>query len=133
MSGPMAGFSFAQGRAFGDGVELRDIAARAGTPVYVYSAAVIRERYQLLDRAFTRHPHRLHYAIKANATTAVAALLRELGAGADANSGGEIEVALRAVRAQLLAAGADVAVGRHHHQRRIHLDRGHRFLQGLFR
>jgi diaminopimelate decarboxylase len=92
----MAGFSFAQGRAFGDHVELRDIAARAGTPVYVYSAALIRDRYRALDRAFTRHPHRLHYAIKANATTAVVALLRELGAGADANSGGEIEVALRA-------------------------------------
>ena len=96
MSGPMAGFSFAQGRAIGDRVELRDIAARAGTPVYVYSAALVRERYRSLDRAFTRHPHRLHYAIKANATTAIAALLRELGAGADANSGGEIEVALRA-------------------------------------
>ena len=92
----MAGFSFEQGRAVGDGIDLREIAARAGTPVYVYSAALIRERYRSLDRAFAGHPHRLHYAIKANATTGVAALLRELGAGADANSGGEIEVALRA-------------------------------------
>lgn len=92
----MAGFSFEQGRVVGDGIDLREIAARAGTPVYVYSAALIRDRYRSLDGAFTGHPHRLHYAIKANATTAVAALLRELGAGADANSGGEIEVALRA-------------------------------------
>ncbi len=42
------------------------------------------------------YPHRLHYAIKANATLAIVRHLRELGARADANSGGEIEVALRA-------------------------------------
>jgi diaminopimelate decarboxylase len=38
----------------------------------------------------------LHYALKANSTLAIARLLRGLGAGADANSGGEIDVALRA-------------------------------------
>jgi len=41
-------------------------------------------------------PHALHYALKANSTLAIARLLRELGSGADANSVGEIEVALRA-------------------------------------
>ncbi len=38
----------------------------------------------------------MHYALKANSTLAVARLLRSLGSGADANSGGEIDVALRA-------------------------------------
>ena len=42
------------------------------------------------------YPHALHYALKANSTLAVARLLRGLGSGADANSGGEIDVALRA-------------------------------------
>src|SRR5207247_1762052 len=79
-----------------DGVSLADIARGAGTPVHVYSAALIRERYGALERAFASHPHRIHYALKANATTAVARLLRELGARADVNSGGEIDVALRA-------------------------------------
>jgi diaminopimelate decarboxylase len=64
--------------------------------VHVYSAALIRERYRALDAAFASRPHRLHYAIKANSTTAVVRELRSLGARADANSGGEIEVALRA-------------------------------------
>ena len=41
-------------------------------------------------------PHALHYALKANSTLAMVRLLRELGSGADANSVGEIEVALRA-------------------------------------
>jgi len=41
-------------------------------------------------------PHAVHYALKANSTLAVVRLARALGARADANSGGEIEVALRA-------------------------------------
>jgi diaminopimelate decarboxylase len=79
-----------------DGVPLGDMARQTGTPVYVYSAAGIRERYRELDAALGTYPHRLHYALKANATGAVVRLLRGLGARADANSRGEIEVALRA-------------------------------------
>jgi len=79
-----------------EGVRLADIAAAEGTPVYVYSAATIRNRFRAIDDAFASHPHALHYALKANSTLAVARLLRSLGAQADANSGGEIDVALRA-------------------------------------
>ena len=79
-----------------DGVPLDAIAAEVGTPVYIYSAASIRERYRAFACAFASYPHALHYALKANSTLAIATLLRQLGAGADANSGGEIEVALRA-------------------------------------
>ena len=75
---------------------LAEIARRTGTPVYVYSAAVIAERYAAFTAAFGGYAHRVHYALKANSTLAVARLVRELGGGVDANSGGEIEVALRA-------------------------------------
>lgn len=75
---------------------LTDIARRAGTPVYVYSAARIEERYAAFTAAFGGYPHRVHYALKANSTLAVARLVRALGGGVDANSGGEIDVALRA-------------------------------------
>ena len=92
----MAGFWSDQRGLLCDDVPLADIAARVGTPVHVYSAALIRERYRALDGAFAGRPHRLHYAIKANSTTAVVRELRSLGARADANSGGEIEVAPRA-------------------------------------
>ncbi len=47
-------------------------------------------------RAFGDYPHRVHYALKANSTLALARLLRELGAGADANSIWEIELARKA-------------------------------------
>jgi diaminopimelate decarboxylase len=96
MHGPVPGFSRHGGVLTCDGVSLADIAAETGTPTHVYSAALLDERFRQLDAAFAGVPHRLHYAIKANATLAVVRRLRALGAGADANSGGEIEVALRA-------------------------------------
>jgi diaminopimelate decarboxylase len=77
-------------------VPLAGIAAAEGTPLYVYSAATIAARYRAIDHAFRSYPHALHYALKANSTLAIARLLRGLGSGADANSGGEIDVALRA-------------------------------------
>jgi diaminopimelate decarboxylase len=79
-----------------DGVALEPIAAEHGTPLYVYSAATIDERYRAIDEAFAGYPHSIHYALKANSTLAIARRLRALGSFADANSGGEIEVARRA-------------------------------------
>src|SRR5690606_16652628 len=90
------GFHRHSGALYCDRVPLADLAADQGTPLYVYSASIITERYRAIAEAFASYPHSLHYALKANSTLAVARLLRSLGAGADANSGGEIDVALRA-------------------------------------
>ena len=79
-----------------DGVPLSEIAAAHGTPLYVYSASTIAARYRAVDAAFDGYPHALHYALKANSTLAIVRLLRSLGSRIDANSGGEIDVALRA-------------------------------------
>lgn len=79
-----------------DGVPIATIATATGTPVYVYSAGAIRHAYDELERGLAGCPHAIHYALKANSTLAIARLVRLLGSGADANSGGEIEVALRA-------------------------------------
>jgi diaminopimelate decarboxylase len=79
-----------------DGVPLSAIAGAEGTPVYVYSAALIRERYHEIDDAFGGYPHRLHYALKANSTFGIVRLLHGLGSAVDANSVWEIEVARRA-------------------------------------
>lgn len=92
----MTGFHRERGPLACDGVDLDAIAEATGTPVHVYSHALLAERYRALDAAAASLPHRLHYALKANATLAVVRALRALGARADANSGGEIEIALRA-------------------------------------
>src|SRR5688572_21839609 len=78
-----------------DGVPLAEIAAGAGTPCYVYSATAIRAAYARLDTAFGAYPHAIHYALKANSTLGIVRLLKELGSGVDANSMGEVDVALR--------------------------------------
>lgn len=93
---PVSGFARIRGVLWCDEVNLTDVAEAVGTPAHVYSASVLRERFSALDDAFAEYPHDLHYAIKANATLAVVRQMRESGAHADANSGGEIEVALRA-------------------------------------
>ena len=89
----MIGFSQSSQELCCDDVPLSAIAAAEGTPLYVYSAALVRQRYGELVSGFGEYPHRVHYALKANSTLAIAALLRELGAGADANSIWEIELA----------------------------------------
>ena len=92
----MSSFERIGGAVHCDGVPLADLAASYGTPLYVYSADTIAARYRAIDEAFGAYPHVLHYALKANSTLAIVRLLRSLGAAADANSGGEIDVALRA-------------------------------------
>ncbi len=91
-----AGFHRAHRALACDGVPIAAIAAEVGTPCYIYSAALIRDRYRAFQRAFSGYPCTLHYALKANSTLAIARLLKSLGASADANSGGEIDIALRA-------------------------------------
>jgi len=79
-----------------DGVSLAAIADAEGTPLYVYSAAAIRDRYRVIDRAFGGYPHTLHYALKANSLLAIVKLVRDLGGAVDANSIWEIDIARRA-------------------------------------
>jgi len=77
-------------------VSLDVIASAVGTPCYVYSASAIREQYRQLRDAMGNLDARLHYSVKANSSIAILALLRELGAGLDIVSGGELYRALKA-------------------------------------
>lgn len=79
-----------------EGVRLAVIAAQVGTPAYVYSSAVVREQYSRLREALGAMDARLHYSVKANSSIALLELLRELGAGLDIVSGGELFRALKA-------------------------------------
>ena len=92
----MAGFTFSPHPVTCDGVSPAALAAAEGTPLYVYSAALIVDRYRALDTALGAYPHRVHYALKANSTLGIVRLLQSAGSAVDANSGGEIAVARRA-------------------------------------
>jgi diaminopimelate decarboxylase len=92
----VTGFTYKDGSLQCDGVRVADMVAQAGTPLYIYSGDAIRAAFGALESALAGSRHTLHYALKANSTLAILRLLRGLGAHADANSGGEIEVARRA-------------------------------------
>jgi diaminopimelate decarboxylase len=90
------GFARVDGTLFCEGVSLERIARDVGSPVYVYSAATIRDRYERLDAMLAPVPHRVHYTLKANSSRGVLEVLRALGAGVDVVSGGELRRALAA-------------------------------------
>lgn len=78
-----------------EAVPVADVARALGTPCYIYSAGAIRDAWRALDHAFGGRPHAIHYALKANSTLAIVRLMRTLGSHVDANSMGEVDVALR--------------------------------------
>ncbi|WP_144813170.1 diaminopimelate decarboxylase [Aerolutibacter ruishenii] len=79
-----------------EGVDLTALAAVEGTPLYVYSPAMIRTRYRALRHALAGLDAGICYAVKANGNRAVLELLAAEGSGADIVSGGELQRALRA-------------------------------------
>jgi len=81
-----------------EGIPLRTLAAKHGTPLYVYSAATIRERYEAFDEAFHEIPHTICYSVKANSNLSILRLLARNGCGFDVVSGGELERVLIADR-----------------------------------
>jgi len=81
-----------------EAVALEGLAARHGTPLYVYSAAMIRARVNAFVRAFRSIPHTLCYSVKANSTLAILRLVAGEGAGFDVVSGGELQRVLRVSR-----------------------------------
>ncbi len=82
--------------ALSERVSLETIAREVGTPCYVYSSAIIRAQYDQLNSALGKVDVRLHYSVKANSSIAILTLLRELGAGLDIVSGGELFRSLKA-------------------------------------
>jgi diaminopimelate decarboxylase len=82
-------------------VPLTKLATQHGTPLYVYSATTIGERYKAFDTAFRAIPHTICYSVKANSNLSILRLLARKGCGFDVVSGGELE--------RVLAANPDAA------------------------
>ena len=89
-------FNYRDGRLYAEDVPLADIAARCGTPTYVYSRATLERHWRAFDNALAGRPHLICYAVKANSSLAVLALFARLGSGFDIVSGGELERVLKA-------------------------------------
>jgi diaminopimelate decarboxylase len=86
----MHGFAYRHGSLHCEDVNLQDLAAEHGTPLYVYSANTIRDHYRRLDQALGLIDHEVAYAVKANSNLSVLRLLAAEHAGFDIVSGGEL-------------------------------------------
>lgn len=94
-------FSYHNGTLAVEDVPLADIAARFGTPTYVYSAATLTRHYRVFSEALAGVDHEICYAVKANGNLGVLGLLADLGSGFDIVSVGELE--------RVITAGGDPA------------------------
>jgi diaminopimelate decarboxylase len=71
-------------------VSLRSLTKKYGTPLYVYSAGQILDRYRLFSKAFAHRDHLICYSVKANSNLSILKLLAGQGSGFDIVSGGEL-------------------------------------------
>ena len=79
-------------------VPLAQLAKRFGTPLYVYSAGMIRERVKAFQNAFSAQDHAICYSVKANSNLSILKLLAGLGCGFDVVSSGELQRVARVDR-----------------------------------
>ena len=81
-----------------EGIALPKLADKYGTPLYVYSTAMIQQRFHTFNKAFRDLPHSICYSVKANSNVSLLRLLARKGCGFDVVSGGELERVVRADR-----------------------------------
>ncbi len=118
----MNAFELRGGELHAEDVPLAQIAARFGTPCYVYSRAAIEAAYREFDAALAPRAHLVCYAMKANSNLAVLDVLARLGSGFDIVSAGEL--------ARVIAAGGDPGkvvfsgVGKRADEMRVALEAG---------
>src|SRR2546426_12322134 len=83
-------FHYIDNTLYCEDVPLADIAKAAGTPAYVYSSQIILDNYRAYDESWGDLEHTVCYAVKANSSLGILALLAKAGSGFDIVSSGEL-------------------------------------------
>ena len=94
---PVPTLSAREGALWIEDLPLAEIAARFGTPTYVYSKAALEAAFGAWQQALAGRRALVCYAVKANSNLGILSVFARLGAGFDIVSGGEL--------ARVLAAG----------------------------
>lgn len=89
-------FEYRDGVLHCEDMSVTDLAARFGTPLYVYSTATFRRHFKVLADAFGSQRSLIAYSVKANSNMGVLATLAAMGSGADVVSAGEMFRAMKA-------------------------------------
>ena len=96
-SWPVPTLSAREGALWIEDLPLAEIAARFGTPTYVYSKAALEAAFGAWQQALAGRRALVCYAVKANSNLGILSVFARIGAGFDIVSGGEL--------ARVLAAG----------------------------
>lgn len=118
-------FEYRDGVLACEDVPLDTIAARVGTPAFVYSLRTLHRHVRVFEEAFAGVPHQVCYAVKANSNLTLLRRFLEWGIGFEVVSGGELF--------RVLQAGADGSriifsgVGKTREEIEYGLDSGIRF------
>ena len=95
MMPPFGAFKKVKGELAPGGVPIRSVAERAGTPFYIYDADVMRRQCARLAGVLPK-PVSIHFSIKSNPNISVARVFKNLGAGVEVASEGELKLAFDA-------------------------------------
>lgn len=83
-------FSHSNGILHCESLSLKQLAKEAGTPLYVYSRKALEENFRKFNTAFGEIPRLVCFSVKANSNLSLLKLFRDLNAGFDIVSGGEL-------------------------------------------
>ncbi len=89
-------FKYRENILYCEDVPVPEIAAKIGTPFYLYSHATLKRHFQAFRTAFAGVDNLICYSAKANTNLAVLKLFADLGCGLDIVSGGELYRGLNA-------------------------------------
>ena len=89
-------FEYRNAELWAEGVRVKELAERFGTPLYVYSKKTLDRHYKAFDTSLGGLDHLTCFSVKANSNVNLLRLLGSLGAGVDIVSGGELHRALAA-------------------------------------
>lgn len=82
-------FLYKNNELYAEDCAVRDIVAKVGTPVYIYSANTIRRHVEVFRDALKQVDLQIFFAVKSNSNQAVLTLLAKMGVGMDVVSIGE--------------------------------------------
>lgn len=114
-------FVYRDDQLYAEDCKVADLAAKYGTPLYIYSHESLRQAFADYDSSLSL-PHTICYSVKANSSLAVLQLMASLGSGFDIVSAGEL--------ARVIAAGGDPSkvvysgVGKREDEIRYALEKG---------
>ncbi len=74
---------------------VEEIVQKTGSPLYLYDAGIMRDRYEALGNAIPEN-FSIHYSLKANPNIEIARKFQQMGAGAEVASAQELKAAFKA-------------------------------------